>query len=84
MACIIRTDGNVIPMESPINLESLQEAVGGYIELYHYTTPKGNRFRFVINEEGRFTNLPINPNISHLVGQTIFGDVVLLSIEDDI
>jgi hypothetical protein len=70
-------------MESPINLESLQEAVGGYIELYHYTTPKGNRFRFVINEEGRLTNLPINP-ISRFVGEAIFGDVVLLSIEDEL
>jgi hypothetical protein len=74
MATVIRTTGERREVD-PADLETLQKAVGGYIEEVH--VPDG-RVMFV-NEDGRSLNLPENLHASILAGQRIVGDAVLLT-----
>lgn len=58
-------------------LETLQKAVGGYIEMVE--TKDGDIM--VINEEGKIENLPVNPFATELYkygsDDPIMGDVVI-------
>jgi len=78
MAKIIRTDGTeeALPI---VTLESLQQAVGGFIEMVGLADGR----QLVVNEEGKLKGLPINEKACALtpahaaVGDLIVGDVVL-------
>jgi len=74
MAKLIKTTGEESFLDlsnQETVLETLQDAVGGYIELVK--TPEA----FVIcNEEGVMRNLPRNPV------QPFLGDIVLLTAEE--
>jgi hypothetical protein len=84
MATIIHPSGAHIPL-SNLSLESLQEAVGGYIELI---TLSDGRHMY-LNEEGKLDNLPINEEatkLAHIVlmhGDYIVGPVVICTPEED-
>jgi hypothetical protein len=80
MAHIIKTDGTRIPLED-LGLESLQAAVGGYIE--SICLPDGGRF--YVNEDGKRLDLPRNEAATEIAraclypGDFIRGDVVRLT-----
>ncbi len=75
MAKIIHPDGREEPI-TDLSLESLQKAVGGYIELH--ITHEGKKM--YVNEEGVLKNLPFNYKASavHSPYCPIVGSVVLL------
>ena len=56
------------------SLESLQKAVGGYIEYAPYNMPNT---KVIVNEEGLLSNLPINLIATGIAGRLIVGDVVV-------
>lgn len=60
-----------------LSLESLQKAVGGYIELI--CTGRG---RMLVNEDGRMLNLKRNSIATSIANISILGDVVLLDKKD--
>jgi len=79
------TDGRIITTEQEVepDLQQLQEAVGGYIELL--MLPEGDLY---INEEGKLYNLPQNPVaekffLSHggmlFPGDFIVGDAIYIT-----
>lgn len=76
MARIIRVDGTEEDL-TDVSLESLQKAVGGYIECVSTNNGKV----LVINEEGKLMNLALNLKASqmyeHSLHDQIFGDVVV-------
>lgn len=52
----------VIPEEIPDNLESLQEYVGGYIEIVTLSRePDGSSLVMIVNDCGLINALPVNP-----------------------
>lgn len=58
-----------------IELETLQEMVGGYIEVY----PKqDNNFIYIVNEEGLIHNLKPNMVAYEILGISAVGSVVVL------
>lgn len=59
----------------PPSLETVQELVGGYVELV--PLPFGNQL--LVNEEGLLQSLPDNPVASQLAGKRIVGNAVLLT-----
>lgn len=78
MAIIIKTDGSeeTIVLEKETSLKTLQQAVGGYIELLH---TKDGRY-LICNEDGKNNNLPINVKATQLWAgdhDAIVGDVVI-------
>lgn len=50
------------------SLKSMQEVVGGYIEITHFCSLEGQDLSLVLNEEGRLLGLPRNRNICGIVG----------------
>ena len=68
---LVHTDGRTerIPAENPLKLERLQELVGGYIEVLRVSED----LFAVINEEGRFLDLPINVRYPELRGPVVFA-----------
>lgn len=77
MATIIRVDRKLEEMQD-INLEALQVAVGGYIEVVYLSSGQ----IMYVNEEGLIMNLPYNPQASALCDKHIVGDAVLLTPEE--
>jgi hypothetical protein len=77
MATIIKTDGQHIEMAT-VNLHTLQNAVGGYIEGVYL---RDGRCMYV-NEEGLLKRLPLNLWASELANQPIVGNAVLLTHEE--
>lgn len=81
MATIIRVNGDR-QVVTDISLDSLQEIVGGYIEVLRLRAPDG--WGIIINEEGKLQDLPVNEVAtefaSHLLlpNDCIVGDAVLL------
>lgn len=74
-------DGRVEDVEEEMNLEQMQEFVGGYITY----VPSTERHRsLVVNEEGEMKNLPINQNATmvvsprFLIGKGILGNALLV------
>lgn len=65
--------------DSGDQLESLQKAVGGYIE----TVPvrPWRKVVMIVDEEGVLKGKGINVIASEMAGQTIVGDVVLMDID---
>lgn len=82
MAEILRIDVGREPFKlggSDIEqLQRLQEAVGGYIEVFILS----DRTYLVVNEDGPMQNLPLNPLATGIAGRTILGNAVLLSAEE--
>ncbi len=78
MATIIKADGTeeTLTLEKTTSLKTLQDAVGGYIELLH---TKDGKY-MLCNEDGKSMNLPPNEKATEMwVGQNeiILGDVVI-------
>jgi len=75
---VIRPEGDdeVYETTKHPSLESLQETVGGWIELITVETSNGAR-DLIINEEGRLKDFPLNPKASEYAGWPIFGTAVL-------
>lgn len=62
--------------DGKIELEDLQEAVGGLIEVVHLQSSI-----MIVNEEGLILELPFNPMASNIANMPIVGDAVLLTAE---
>lgn len=60
-------------------LETLQKAVGGYIEHVPTKHPAPAISHLIVNEEGLLQRLPYNFTASLFTGRDIVGDVVLQS-----
>lgn len=77
MATIITIGGQELKLED-LSRDTLQKAVGGYIEVIKIP----DKGRMVINEEGANLGLAVNNAASLICGQRVFGDVVLLDKDD--
>ena len=76
----LTTTGEVTELSSPVELQDLQSAVGGYIEpVYLHNTAK----YLYCNEEGVYAGLPLNPVASLLTNKPILGDVVLVDFSKE-
>ena len=77
MAFIINASGNeteVIPKNGTnFELDELQEAIGGYIELVSLTGGK----LLIVDEEGLLKSLPINTKASMLARKPIVGTAIV-------
>lgn len=78
----LHTDGSAELVEMPNatpdeELDSLQDAVGGYIELVRMTDDAA----LVVDEEGLCKGLEINGVATLLAGRPIVGPAVLVGIE---
>lgn len=85
---IAHTDGTIERKETKsgtkhIDLEEFQEAVGGFIEIVRpvnfYMSGDGNliqRVRMIINENGKWEKLPVNP-IASIFYQPVSGDYIV-------
>ena len=60
-------------------LETLQNAVGGYIDRVPTKHPAPTMSRLIVNEEGLLQRLPYNFTGSLFTGRSIVGDVVIES-----
>ena len=70
----VKSDSQVDTKWSFTGLESLQAAVGGYIEYL-----KINDICYLlVNEDARRLNLPLNPFATALARIPIYGDVVVV------
>lgn len=84
MAIVIHPNGayhELTPDESDgtLSLESLQKAVGGYIE--RVVIPGDSKRELVVNEEGLFDpNRTLNPLASTLARQPLVGIAVLVEV----
>jgi hypothetical protein len=90
MARLIRTDGTIETLDVPatgLSLATLQQLVGGYIEMVSLTGHSSPRNVLVVNEDGHRLGLPLNP-IATLLYQlggspyVVVGDVVVCTVED--
>ncbi len=61
-------------------LESLQKAVGGYIEFHPTRLP--NNLLICVNDEGLLRNLSINKHFKNIIYQPIYGDVAIIHKDD--
>ena len=77
MAFIINASGDeteVIPKNGTnFELDELQEAIGGYIELVSLASGK----LLIVDEEGLLKSLPINTKASMLARKPIVGTVIV-------
>lgn len=83
MAKLYKADGSKAVEIQPANgtdfqLEELQKAVGGYIEIINL----GNGMILVVDEEGLCKHKPINLKASFLAGHGVVGDVVYCKSEE--
>lgn len=78
MAKIIRVDGTMQELVDT-ELETLQKAVGGYIE----RVAVEDSTVMYVNEDGRAKGLQINFTASMLVGMDILGDVVVMEAKEE-
>lgn len=74
MATLIKSSGQHIDDYPSATLEQMQKAVGGYIEPV-YTHDKV----VVVDEEGLLKNLPLNIEVSAMVGKMIVGDAIVFT-----
>ena len=61
----------------PINLETLQQAVGGYVECWNLDAIGLPDIDLWFNEEGKLKMLPINSLASLMSGIFCFGDLIV-------
>ena len=72
----IKVDGTrSVESVETIDLDFLQEAVGGYIEAVGLSSYEATMY---VNEEGLIRGLPMNPLASEIAGQLLVGDVVIV------
>lgn len=80
MATLIKTDGSEETQYECRGLTSKQDAVGGLIEIVRLQEPEG--YVLVVNEEGLIHDLPHNELASHLAGQYIAGNALMMRHEE--
>ena len=84
MAKLIDIDGEVTQVqpknESKFTLDELQGYVGGYIEVVPQF--KFSRKVFLVDEEGLLKDLEMNLIASGLISQPLFGNVLVLDVEE--
>lgn len=84
-AIIIRANGFVGTIDVPNKLETLQELVGGYIEVVNIS----EKHCFISNEEGKLLGLPVNRKATTLLrnlsntSDYIVGDVLVAGVNED-
>ena len=72
----IKADGTKsVESVETIDLDFLQEAVGGYIEAVGLSSYDAVMY---VNEEGILRGLPVNPEASDIAGQILVGDVIIV------
>ena len=76
-ALVIRVNGNEDTIQD-LELDTLQKAVGGYIELVHI----GGGKVLIVDEEGLIKQKPVNYRATEMSGRSIVGDVVLANYND--
>ena len=74
MALIVRPDGSQEAPTEKLDLKTLQDYVGGWIEIVPVRT-MGFSY-VVVNEEGRINGLPLNQTASTLAGRELVGVAV--------
>ena len=89
MAQIIKTDGQIVPVEpkngTDFQLDELQQIVGGYVQLFPLANEAGEVM--VMNEDGKIEGLPTNPKATELAAKRLFqgdyivGDVLVCKTE---
>lgn len=89
MAQIIKTDGQIVPVEpkngTDFQLDELQQIVGGYVQLFPLANEAGEVM--VMNEDGKIEELPTNPKATELAAKRLFqgdyivGDVLVCKTE---
>lgn len=82
---IIMTSGEERPLKD-LSLETMQAAVGGYIEFVAVPRCARRSQRggaLIVNEDGRAKQLGFNARASMIARQTLLGDVILISPEDN-
>ena len=79
MAKAIYINGTEETLERP-SLGVLTEIVGGYVEPVNINHP--DYCIMLVNEDGNFLDLEINPKASALANQPIVGNVVLVTKEE--
>lgn len=72
-ALVCKADGQWEDLPNT-NLETLQQAVNGYVELVRLAED----LEMYVNEEGLMFGLPYNPMASMLAGQKIVGNAVFV------
>ena len=96
---ILKVDGTkaVVDYDKPIQLDDIQKAVGGWIELVpDFDTYEGKTGAVAFcNEEGKLKNLPVNDKATEAwaasigegdaasLGDALVGDVVVIEGDDD-
>jgi hypothetical protein len=73
MAMLIKANGECRQFDT-LELEPLQKAVGGYIEIM---TSPDEAWVMIMNDEGRMMQLPPNFKASDIAGRMIVGDVIV-------
>jgi len=76
MATKININGTFEDCENSLN--AFQSAVGGYIEAVRLNSG----WIMYVNDEGRLKNLPENDFATLIAGQSICGNVVLLTTKE--
>ena len=79
MGRLILADGSIQQMDSP-ELETMQEAVGGYIEVIScsYRSEDAHYTMCIVNEEGIILNLEPNMVASRICDRPIVGPALFL------
>lgn len=73
---VATTDFQIIPInDNNVNLEKLQKAVGGYIELVAF---RDDNFEIIVDEEGLIKSKKINLLAHAISGLQLAGNVVFL------
>ena len=73
-------DYTISSFTKDLDLETMQDAVGGYIEIQK---SKDGKFDIVMNEEGKLRSLPINKLATDLYDHPddyIVGDVIIAPV----
>ena len=81
MGMLISVDGEqkeVTPVGDTFSLQELQQYVEGLIEI----VPIDPERMAVVNEEGLFMRLPMNPVASQVAGRLLLGPVLVLSSDE--
>ena len=76
------TDGKelvstITPFTKDLDLQNLQEAVGGYVEI---RKSRCGKYDLIINEEGKLRHLHHNQIASSMVDDFLVGNVVIAPI----
>lgn len=85
---IFKTDGTEERFSIPAKgaFEKLKEMVGGHIEIIPFISKNGRKVKFdvLVNEDGKWLNLPVNPKSdfinqgTNFEGHQYFGNVVVI------